>query len=73
MSGSPRRDAGGGISPLHATGIVDSAVCQPTVDYSDEFAPGYHVILGNGRVVTGELGSGEPLTYIAGRLGFTDT
>ena len=25
---------------------------QLTVDYPDEFAPGYHVILGDGRVVT---------------------
>ena len=28
-----------------AIGVVDSAVFQRTVDYPDEFAPGYHVVL----------------------------
>ena len=28
-----------------AKGVFDSAVFQRTVDFSDEFAPGYHVIL----------------------------
>ena len=27
------------------TGVVDSAVFQRTVDFPDEFAPGYHVML----------------------------
>lgn len=34
------------------TGLVDSAVFQRTVDHPDEFAPGYHVILDDGKVVT---------------------
>ena len=34
------------------TGIVDSAVFQRTVDQPDEYAPGYHVVLDNGAVVT---------------------
>ncbi len=34
------------------TGVVDSAVFQRTVDYPDEFAPAYHVILDNEGVVT---------------------
>ena len=33
-------------------GVVDSAVFQRTVDYPDEYAPGYHVILDTGPVVT---------------------
>ena len=33
-------------------GTVDSAVFQRTVDWPDEFAPGYHVVLENGTVVT---------------------
>ena len=33
-------------------GVVDSAVFQRTVDYPDEFAPGYHVVLEDGTVVT---------------------
>ncbi len=33
-------------------GVVDSAVFQRTVDYPDEFAPGYHVVLDDGKVVT---------------------
>ena len=35
-----------------ANGIVDSAVFQRTVDYPDEYAPGYHVVLDAGPVVT---------------------
>ena len=34
------------------TATVDSAVFQCTVDYPDEYAPGYHVVLDNGVVVT---------------------
>ena len=34
------------------TGTVDSAVFQLTVDQPDEYAPGYHVVLDNGEVVT---------------------
>ena len=34
------------------TGVVDSAVFQRTADRPDEFAPGYHVILDTGPVVT---------------------
>jgi len=34
------------------SGIVDSVVFQRTVDYPDEFAPGYHVVLDDARVVT---------------------
>ena len=33
-------------------GVVDSAVFQRTVDYPDEFAPGYHMVLHDGAVVT---------------------
>ena len=35
-----------------ALGIVDSAVFQTTVDYPDEYAAGYHVVLEDERVVT---------------------
>ena len=35
-----------------ATGIVDSAVFQKTVDYPNEYAAGYHVVLDDERVVT---------------------
>ena len=35
-----------------ATGTVDSAVFQRTVDYPDNYAPGYHVILDGGQVIT---------------------
>jgi len=35
-----------------ATAAVVSAVFQRTGDYPDEFAPGYHVVLNSGRVVT---------------------
>ena len=35
-----------------AIGVVDSAVFQRSVEYSDEFAPGYHVVLDGERVVT---------------------
>ena len=34
------------------TGVVDTAVFQRTVDHPDEFAPGYHVVLDTGPVVT---------------------
>ena len=34
------------------TGLVDSAVFQRTVDYPEEYSPGYHVILDTGPVVT---------------------
>jgi len=33
-------------------GTVNSAVFQRTVDEPDEYAPGYHVVLDNGAVVT---------------------
>ena len=33
-------------------GVVDSAVFQRTVDAPDEYAPGYHVVLDIGPVVT---------------------
>ena len=32
-------------------GVVDSAVFQKTVDYPDEYAAGYHVVLEDERVV----------------------
>ena len=35
-----------------STGTVDSAVFQRTMDYPDEYSPGYHVVLDNGEVVT---------------------
>ena len=34
------------------TGVVDRAVFQRTVDWPDEFAPGYHVDLDTGPVIT---------------------
>ena len=34
------------------TGLVDSAVFQRTVDFPDEMAPGYHVVLDAGPMVT---------------------
>jgi len=34
------------------TELVDSAVVQRTVDYPKEYAPGYHVVLDDGTVVT---------------------
>ena len=33
-------------------GVVDSAVFQRAVDFPDEYAPGYHVVLEIGQVVT---------------------
>ncbi len=33
-------------------GVVDSAVFQRTVDYPEEYSPGYHVILDSGPVIT---------------------
>jgi len=35
-----------------ATGVVDSAVFQKTVDYPDDYSAGYHVVLEDERVVT---------------------
>lgn len=35
-----------------ANGTVDSCAFQRTVDYPDEYAPGYHVVLDDGTVVT---------------------
>ena len=35
-----------------AKGVIDSAVFQRTVDHPDDYAPGYHVILETGKVVT---------------------
>jgi hypothetical protein len=35
-----------------ATGVVDSAVFQRTVDFADDYAPGYHVVLDTGPVIT---------------------
>ncbi len=34
------------------TDVVASAVFQRTVDYPDEYAPGYHIVLEDGRVTT---------------------
>jgi ribosomal protein L24 len=34
------------------TGVVESAIFQRTVDYPEEYAPGYHILLNDGRVVT---------------------
>ena len=34
------------------TGTVESVVFQRTVDYPNEYAVGYHVVLDDGRVVT---------------------
>ena len=49
-----RGDAVTIISGSHRgyTGVVDSAVFQRTVDAPDEYAPGYHVLLDTGPVVT---------------------
>ena len=33
-------------------GAVNSAVFQRTVDYPDEYSPGYHAVLDDGPVVT---------------------
>ena len=33
-------------------GVVDSAVFQRTLDYPDDYSPGYHVILLDDAVVT---------------------
>ena len=35
-----------------ATGVVEGAVFQRPVDYPDEYAPDYHVVLAAGQVVT---------------------
>ena len=37
---------------VESEGWVESAVFQRTVDYPDQFAPGYHVVLDDERVVT---------------------
>ena len=34
------------------TGVVDSAVFQRTVDFLDEYGPGYHVVLDTRQVIT---------------------
>jgi len=34
------------------TGVIDSAVFQRTTDHPDEYAPGYHIVLDSGPVVT---------------------
>ena len=34
---------------IGATGIVDSKVFQRSVDYPDEYGPGYHVVLDGER------------------------
>ena len=34
------------------TGVIDSAVVQRTTDHPDESAPGYHIVLDSGPVVT---------------------
>ena len=41
-----------------AKGIVDSAVFQRTVDWPDEYAPGYHVVLDTGPGGYGAVGPG---------------
>ena len=35
-----------------ATGTVESLVFQRTVDYPNDYAAGYHVVLGDGWMVT---------------------
>jgi hypothetical protein len=45
--GDPVRILGTG-----AVGVVDSAVFQRTIDYPNEYAAGYHVVLDYERVVT---------------------
>ena len=42
------------------SGVVDSAVFQRTVDWPDEYAPGYHVVLDAGPVVTVRWDQVEP-------------
>lgn len=37
------------------TGVLDSAVFQQTVDYPEDYAPAYHVILDTEKVVTVRL------------------
>jgi hypothetical protein len=41
-------------------GVIDNAVFQGTVGHPDEFAPGYHVVLGDGEVVTVRWDQGKP-------------
>ena len=51
-----------------ATGVVESAVFQPSVDYPNDLAAGYHVVLDDGRAVTvrwDQLGPLTPATRIA--------
>lgn len=51
-----------GLRPLPGlTGVVDSAVFQRTVDYSDEMAPGYHVALDTGPVIAARPVETRPL------------
>ena len=38
--------------PRGQTGVVDSTVFQKTVDYSDEYANGFHVVLDDETWVT---------------------
>ena len=33
-------------------GVIDSAVFQRTLDYPEEYSPGYHVVLADDAVVT---------------------
>ncbi len=42
------------------TGLIDSAVFQRTVDYPDEYSPGYHVILDTGPWITVRWDQVEP-------------
>ena len=34
------------------TGVIDSAVFRRTADHPEEYAPGYHIVLDSGLVVT---------------------
>ena len=52
--GDPVRIVSGQYSG--ATGTVDSCVFQRSVDYPEEYAAGYHVVLSDGRVVTVQVG-----------------
>ncbi len=49
-----RGDRGVSVSGQQAgvLGVIDSAVFQRTIDHPDDFAPGYHVVLSEGAVVT---------------------
>ena len=39
-------------------GVIESAVFQRTVDYADEFAAGYHVVLDGGKGSYSAVGPG---------------